>query len=443
MVSNSYLKNRNGHFYLRYRIPSDLSPLIPQVEIVKSLKTSDLKSARVSALPYVQGISQTFSLLRSKYITVDQANERICELLEKRYRALPSESVIESHRASMEPVLSAPVGILLSEFIQTYTKDKGQVWTPKSQMEMKGIFKLLVDLIGDVPIESISRDKVRELRDNLQKLPPNVSKLYPDLSPLEVIKQIDGAILPPLPTLSLTSVNKHLAKLSFLMLHAVREGLRTDNPVSDMRIKQKRRQDEERKAYDLEDIKRIADHLPRDRSKPERLWVPMICMLGGLRLDEACQLYKEDIVKIDGIWCFDINESKDKKLKNLSSNRIIPVHPKLIAMGLIDYVDSCGSERLWNNLTYCKINGYSNSLGKWYQRFNREYITMDKLKTLHSLRHSFADTLKQLGVQESLIAELVGHSTSDFITMSRYGKRFKPEVLLEVIKKVDYNMREV
>ena len=68
---------------------------------------------------------------------------------------------------------------------------------------------------------------------------------------------------------------------------------------------------------------------------------------------------------------------------------------------------------------------------------------MDKLKTLHSLRHSFADTLKQLGVQESLIAELVGHSTSDFITMSRYGKRFKPEVLLEVIKKVDYNMREV
>ena len=31
----------------------------------------------------------------------------------------------------------------------------------------------------------------------------------------------------------------------------------------------------------------------------------------------------------------------------------------------------------------------------------------------------------------------MGH-TSDSITMSRYGKRCKPEVLLEVIKKIDY-----
>ncbi len=207
-----------------------------------------------------------------------------------------------------------------------------------------------------------------------------------------------------------------------------------------MKIKQKRRPDEERKAYDLDDIKRIAENLPRLQNKPERLYVPMICMLSGMRLEEACQLYKEDVVTVGGIWCFDVNDSKDKKLKNISSKRIIPVHPSLIAMGLLDHVDRCeDSGRLWNNFKWCKVSGYSNSLGKWYQRFNREYVTQDKLKTFHSLRHLFADTLKQQGIQKELISELMGHS-SDSITMSRYGKRFKAEVLLEVVQKVDYQL---
>jgi len=160
-------------------------------------------------------------------------------------------------------------------------------------------------------------------------------------------------------------------------------------------------------------------------------------MLSGLRLDEACQLYKEDIKEVEGIWCLDVNDSKDKKLKNLSSKRLVPVHPKLIDMGLIEYVQKCKTERLWPNLKWCKINGYSNSLGKWYQRFNRQHITDDPFKTFHSLRHAFADSLKQQGIQKELIAELMGHS-QESITMGRYGKRYMPEVLLEVVKKLDY-----
>lgn len=445
MVSTAgYLKNRNGNYSLRFRIPSDLSPLLPQAEIVKSLRTSDLKTAKVSALPYVQSISQTFSLLRSGFITTAQATERLVSLMGNSPKGgKSSEAATVSQEACMESASMVPVGGLpfavgLSAFIRTYTKDKEQDWTEKSKMEIRGIFKLLLELLGDVPIHSIDRNTVRTLRDNLQKLPPNVSKLHPELSPLEVIKRIDSGKLPSSPVLSLTSVNKHLSRLSYLMLHAVREGLRSDNPVSGLRIKQNRRQDEERKAYDLEDIRKIAENLPRDQDKPERLWVPMLCMLGGLRLDEACQLYKEDVRDIDGIWCLDVNGSKDKKIKNSSSNRMIPIHPKLIDMGFLKYVEGCtDEERLWGNLTYCKVNGYSNSLGKWYQRFNRRYVTTDKLKTLHSLRHSFADGLKQQRVEKELISELMGHA-QESITMSRYGKRYKPEVLLEVVKMIDY-----
>jgi integrase len=88
-------------------------------------------------------------------------------------------------------------------------------------------------------------------------------------------------------------------------------------------------------------------------------------------------------------------------------------------------------------LHWREADGYSNAFGKWFQRFNRDYVTKDKLKTFHSLRHTFTDTLKQAGVQEALIAALDGHK-HDSLTMSRYGKAYKPQPLLEALLKVDY-----
>lgn len=180
------------------------------------------------------------------------------------------------------------------------------------------------------------------------------------------------------------------------------------------------------------------ENLPDKTVQPERYWIPLISMYSGLRIDEACQLYKEDIRDVNQIPCIDVNCNKDKKLKTLSSARVLPVHPKLIELGFLEYVQSVEHERLWPNLYRRPLGGFSGKFGQWYCRFNRQCITTDPYKTYHSFRHSICDTLKQAGVQEALIAELVGHSNNDSITMSRYGKRYRPEVLLEALVKVDY-----
>jgi hypothetical protein len=74
---SSYLLNRNGNYHFRIRVPSDLASFIPSVELVKSLKTKDKKEARYVALPYLQSVSKTFSLLRSGFITGEQAKDSI------------------------------------------------------------------------------------------------------------------------------------------------------------------------------------------------------------------------------------------------------------------------------------------------------------------------------------------------------------------------------
>ena len=73
------------------------------------------------------------------------------------------------------------------------------------------------------------------------------------------------------------------------------------------------------------------------------------------------------------------------------------------------------------------------------QRFNREHVTTDKAKVFHSLRHTVADTLKQAGVQEVVISEIMGHA-NDSMTMSRYGKRYQPKVLLDALMHLDYGI---
>ena len=89
-----------------------------------------------------------------------------------------------------------------------------------------------------------------------------------------------------------------------------------------------------------------------DPAFPERYWIPLIGMLSGLRLNEISPLYLDEIKEIDGITCFDINNDQDKMLKTRSSKRMVPIHPALIHLGLLEYAArqrQLGHQRFWSN----------------------------------------------------------------------------------------------
>lgn len=438
--SGSHLLIRGNHYHFRLRVPTDLHSWIPSKEFLKSLKTTDRKTARLSASRLHSNLLEVFALLRSGFITGEQARERLDALLGKgalKRQTLGdggvNHTLIPSADSSAVP-LKPPVK--LSQVIEDYTKDKGTGWTPKTKLEYSGYFRLIVDVLHDAEVSTITRDTIRKLRDTLSRLPSNLYKRHPN-TPLEEVLKMD--IKQPM---SITTVNKLLTLLGGVMRHAIKEGFFTgtlikDNPVEGLKLQKSKRAYEERKAYDEQDLRRIIKSLPSPSKRPERYWIPLIGMFSGMRLGEACGLYTKDIRQVDGVWCFDINEDQqDKRLKTTNSKRLVPVHPTLIQLGFIDFVKSCGDrEKLWPNLKRRESDGYCSSLGKWFQRFNREFITKDPLKTFHSLRHTFADSLKQLGVQEVLIAELMGHANQS-ITTGRYGKRYQPKVLLEAISKL-------
>jgi len=440
------LRVRNGNYYFRLRIPADLNHIIPGIEILKSLRTKDRKAARLSAACLLPQFLKVFNLSRCGILTEDQTRKMVADLLGRKPADRPEVMVTEtqpiSSPVSAQPPTSAPppASPLLQTIIDQYTKDHQGEWTAKTLLEYESYYRLILDIIGNRSMNEINRHTVRDLRDTLSKLPPHVYKKYPRMTFREVLSLHHSKLM------SITTVNKLIGLFGSLMRHSVKEGYRNDNPTEGLKLKQKRRADEERKAYTKEDLRKIVAALPSPLVTPERYWVPMIGMLSGMRLGEICGLHVADVKQVtdgstgDTVWCLDVNEEADKRLKTLSSTRLIPIHPKLVALGFLRYVETMRqskSVRLFPRLVRRRIDGYCPALGNWYGRFNRKHVTNDPLKTFHSLRHSFADTLKQRGVQESVISELMGHA-NESITTGRYGKRYQPKVLLDAVVLLEY-----
>ena len=59
--------------------------------------------------------------------------------------------------------------------------------------------------------------------------------------------------------------------------------------------------------------------------------------------------------------------------------------------------------------------------------------------TAYSFRHTFIDEMKQQEIDESIVAQLVGHECQS-ITFGRYGKKYPISLLLKKLKRVKYEI---
>lgn len=332
-------------------------------------------------------------------------------------------------------------GEKLSSIIDKFIDEKtiANSWTEKTLQENKTIYNIFLQLVGDRPITEIDREILLDFRNKLVKLPSNLSKKreYRGKS----LKEILSMEIKETETLSLTTVNKYLTRISSLFNWALKNKYISVNYAEGLTFPKKTSSHEERSPYSKADLERIIENLEYDEKRPERFWIPLIVMYSGLRLNEACQLYVDDIIKEEGIYCFDINDKKDKKLKSKASKRKVPIHPVLIELGFIDYWKKLKAQdktRLWENLKKGR-DGYGHHFGRWFQTFNRNKITKDPKKVFHSFRHNVANELKQLETRETIIAAILGHS-DDSTTTGRYGKTYKPKVLLNALEKIDYGI---
>lgn len=203
-------------------------------------------------------------------------------------------------------------------------------------------------------------------------------------------------------------------------------------------------------------------------------WIPLLCLYQGLRVSEASQLYTNDVVAVDGVWCLSvISDASDddddddgppirssanaarsadefRRLKNPSSRRIVPIHPKLIALGFLDFVRRVtdSSPRAWHLFYGLKWEPKS-MFGRKPSEYMRDLlkeagIAEPRRKVPHSLRSNFKQGVEKTLLADHLQDRLLGHSTGK-VKEAHYnetdiGPAFPSAQVLPFLEKVDFGL---
>lgn len=141
---------------------------------------------------------------------------------------------------------------------------------------------------------------------------------------------------------------------------------------------------------------------------PDFYWGPLIALFTGARIEEVASLDVEQIYEVKGIWIIDILKGKTD-----NAQRRVPVHDQLIALGLVDYVQSvrnAGYKKLFPHIQP-GTNGYRKNLSRMFGTYLDlpQVNIVDPLKVFHSFRHTVVTALTNAGVNDGLKRALVGH----------------------------------
>jgi integrase len=336
--------------------------------------------------------------------------------------------------------------------------DKVEARPVSTRMEFSRGIERFIELHGDLDVAQIKRKHVREFRDAAQLVPKlRAGKLRTALLP-ELAKW--SREHPGMMCIGAATINKWLTCLQGVLNWARKNGVIPDevvwaDPVSGMRLKAARSQ---RRPWELDELSilfgspvYLHGERPTGGKGEAAFWLPLLALYSGARLNELAPMCADDI-KLDspsGGHFMNVIEDEDqgRRLKTETSIRAVPVHPELIRIGFLAFVDlqkahRGTSARLFPELTRGSKGGFGEAFSKWFGRYKRSLGIENKKSVFHSFRHGFKDALRAAGVNEDINDALTGHDGGNVVARS-YGsdemvRRFGYPRLKEALEKTRY-----
>lgn len=228
-----------------------------------------------------------------------------------------------------------------------------------------------------------------------------------------------------------------------------------ENPLQYVKIRNVDSGEKERDAFTSDQLQTLFDSpvfTAGDRPIGGRgdaaFWCPLVALYTGARLDEILSLRTDGLYFLDGLPVFHFRHrpALGQKLKGKAKNvRKVPVHPELIRLGLLAYLENVSklpissSEAGWlfpDIDRSEKVRNHSSAWGAWFGR----YLTACGIKTnkltFHSFRHTFKHYSRACGIAEDQHDAMTGHTTAE--VARRYGScdGYPVGVLSSVIPKL-------
>lgn len=343
--------------------------------------------------------------------------------------------------------------MLISETLERYIQEKRRTKVWKFRTERAEIPKIrsILHILSDMPLKMLSIEHLNFYKDACMKLPSNWHKKKPYRN--KTIEQILAMNIPEQELKAPKTIAHDLELFrGFLNWCTIRGYIYIPSFNQILTIKIRKREYEYRDILDDDDIRKILrfpQYAEDAAVPPSYFWVILIALYTGARLEEICQLHVDDFCIDEGIPCFDFNSRYDKEVKNLQSNRLVPIHPFLLddlnILGFVSMMKERGETRIFPELKHHNTTGqFGDRISRMFGRQRRRFGIFPKgkgKKDFHSIRHTVVTNLKHLGVPEPKVSQLVGHKTeTTTITYTRYGKPYPTSMIYEVVKKISYNV---
>lgn len=347
-----------------------------------------------------------------------------------------------------------------------------------SEGKIRSRIEHFTEIMGDLSLGELDRDVVKDYANKMQNMPGNLYLMRRKYKIYDTHKLIEKALIDGQPVMSRDAIGRHIESLGSMLKWAKSERYLFDNPAENL-LAQSRptvREQDRRDLFTEDELLRIfsADWFKNGAGipnqygrytsfRPFHYWLPLLALYVGGRINELCQLYLADIrVDKNGVAYIDFNldapdkmmdeeaqAGGDKSLKTVNAIRQVPLHPRLLELGLLEYVDalkSVGYDRLFPELKHNKIKGYRATASKW---FNENYFgkvlgfPRDGKKTFHSLRHTFINAVDEFETNERTIAQLVGHVRGSTTAMTTYRKDADVGEQFGVISQLRYSLPDI
>lgn len=458
-------KNKNGIFYFRKVIPSDLRQPSSSKEMMISLGTKDEFEATLKASPLLNLSNYLLNYCRQtgKKIMY-KSTKRVNDFETFTLQFLANVQIGDlkvSFEGTQEEVMNAvrqfqpaPVSKEVSAIQNAVPED-----SPYLFYFLDAYFKKLQRL--NISQNTINNKK-RALREHKNYLGEQIR--IKDLTSQFLKKYVKNLFLIPVRNdqtksmeevlkLGLKPANYHTSEGKFLVLKGyldflVEEDILDKNPLREIVLpaKPKTMINNSYGGFDKEDLEQIFSEQLQMASKklPDRYWICILALFTGCRVNELFQLNISDVKCEKGIWFFDINIENNKHIKNKFSIRKVPLHNEIIKLGFLQYIDALKKNKI-NAIFECTgtdpLNGYRR-LTAWFNVYLKSLkIHQDEYrrKVFHSFRHTFITELQRLNVPLEVRQSIAGHSAK-CITIDVYGEKSQLETMKEAIDKIDYGI---
>jgi hypothetical protein len=326
----------------------------------------------------------------------------------------------------------------------------------KERGRLKHQIRRLIEYVGDKPASHVERREILEFMDLVARFPGR--KRPPALNALPIRELVErfereNAVRPEAErwkTLTKTTAEEWFAGYSRMWefgLVMEYDNL-TRNPFRGMRSFIRGAASTKRRAYSDDEITAIftspmyqgfdgdPDKGYRDRPggkivRDAKYWLPILALFHGGRLTEIAAMpladFKSKEAEDGPVRYFDLT---DRSVKTDLSERIVPLHPHMIELGWLDYVENrraAGDQWLFPDLDHANKNGPGHEFSKWWGNWCNAHGLPDPGLVYHSWRHTWKRRARQSPVKREMHDVISGHA--GVAVADQYGKGADIEAL--------------